>query len=103
MLNFGVGPFSYVRYYTFAPAFLALVGFFALMAIFVRVLAAGAISIRLLLGSVRAWHWRSPPYTSKRRCISGCYGDHAGRGFLSAQHCITMPRCFEGGRQQFKG
>ncbi len=52
LLNFGVGPFSYVRYYTFAPAFLALVGFFALMAIFVRVLAAGAISIRLLMGSV---------------------------------------------------
>ncbi|MDG2088421.1 MAG: hypothetical protein P8J68_06750 [Arenicellaceae bacterium] len=51
VLHFGVGPFSYVRYYTFAPAFFALVGFFALMAIFIRVLAAGVISIRLLVGS----------------------------------------------------
>ena len=51
LLHFGVGPFSYVRYYTFGPAFFALAGFFALMAIFVRVLAAGVISIRLLLGS----------------------------------------------------
>jgi hypothetical protein len=51
LLHFGMGPFSYVRYYTFGPAFFALVGFFALMAIFVRVLAAGVISIRLFLGS----------------------------------------------------
>ena len=50
LMHFGVGPFSYVRYYTFGPAFFALVGFFALMAIFVRVLAAGVISIRLLMG-----------------------------------------------------
>jgi hypothetical protein len=57
VLHFGVGPFSYVRYYTFGPAFFALAGFFALMVIFIRVLAAGVISIRLRYTFKRRYTW----------------------------------------------
>ena len=52
VLHFGVGPFSYVRYYTFGPAFFALSGYFALMVILIRILKEGTVSIRLCLGSI---------------------------------------------------
>ena len=52
VLHFGVGPFSYIRYYTFGPAFFALSGYFGLMVILIQILKQGAVSIRLCLGSI---------------------------------------------------
>ncbi|MBT5031744.1 MAG: hypothetical protein HOM55_05550 [Proteobacteria bacterium] len=52
VLHFGVGPFSYIRYYTFGPAFFALAGYFALMVILIQILKQGTVSIRLCLGAI---------------------------------------------------